>query len=115
MVRSSEVAFPVERCANVTPTTVPYVRSRRDGAFSFHLTSIERLEDGSVAFTLGIEREIAPGEPVAYDGDLPADDGYVHRVDPVTGRTVRFIPTRPETASDSSGADSAAARARRRK
>ncbi len=115
LVRADEVAFPIERCAEITPSTVPSVRSRRDGAFPFHLTSIDRLEDGSVAFTLGVERVIEQDEPTAYDGDLPEEDGFVHRVDPVTGRTVRFVSTRPDVAADSSADDTGASRARRRK
>ena len=27
------------------------------------------------------ERAIEQAEPVAYDGDLPAEDGFVHRVE----------------------------------
>ena len=99
LVRTAEIAFPTERADALTAATVPSVISRRDGAFGLDLTEITRHDDGSVAFTLGVPREIDQAPPLAYSGDLPDEDGFVHRVDPVTGRAVKFVPTRPATAA----------------
>ena len=87
-------AFPTERARDITPDTVPAIVSQRAGAYAFRLTDIERLGDGSVAFTIGVPQQGTQEPPAPYDGDLAGPDGFVLREDPVTGRTVRFLSQR---------------------
>ena len=109
-VRTGSIAFPTPRARDLTPNTVPSSRSARRDAFEVHVTDIERLGDGSVAFTVGVPRTVEQAPPAPWDGDLPASDGYVHRVDPITGEHFRFVSTRPRADGDTSDAADATAR-----
>jgi M6 family metalloprotease-like protein len=89
-VRTDEIAFPTARARDLTPDTRPGVRSTAPGAFDVYLTSIESRPDGSVAFTLGVPKAVTQSPPAAAPTSPLDGDGYVVRVDPVTGRSVKL-------------------------
>jgi M6 family metalloprotease-like protein len=90
LVRTDEIAFPTARARDLTPDTTPFVRtSARDGFRAF-VTSIDALEGGAVALTLGVERRVAQTPPAPAPDSAPDADGVVVRVDPITGRAMKF-------------------------
>lgn len=86
LVRPGEIAFPTARARDLTPETVPSSRSARRGAYSVHVTDIERERSGAVVLTVGVPAAVRQAAPAPYD--MPV--GRVIRTDPITGEEVAF-------------------------
>jgi M6 family metalloprotease-like protein len=91
LVRTGEIAFPTARARDLTPDTLPSVRASAHGGFRAFLTSIDAQPDGGVALTLGVERRVAQAPPAPAPDSAPDADGCVVRVDPITGRAMKFF------------------------
>lgn len=95
LVRTGEIAFPTPRARDLTPDTVPALRTAVDESFAAHLTDIAALPGGGVAVTLGVARSVAQRRPDPH-AEPPCDaEGFAVRRDPVTGGEVRLYVGSP--------------------
>lgn len=96
LVRTGEIAFPTSRARDLTLGTFPAIVASAPDAFAVHLTDIQTAPGGAVDVTLGVLRRIAQAPPAPHSSQVPAADGYVVRLDPITGREVRlYVGTLP--------------------
>jgi len=90
-VRNDEIAFPTARARDLTPDTRPFVRATAADGFRAFLTSIDELPDGGAALTIGVARRVEQTPPAPTQKSPLDGDGYVVRVDPITGRSMKFF------------------------
>ncbi len=91
LVHTGEIAFPTRRARDLTPDTTPSVRATATDAFPAYLTSIDAEADGSVVLTIGVPRVVAQAAPAPAARSPLDGDGFVVRVDPITGVPVKLF------------------------
>ena len=90
LVRTGEIAFPTSRARDLTPDTQPTVRSAAADGLTAYLTDIAAAPGGCVDVTLGVAVRVRQAPPEPLPEPAAGSDGFVVRVDPITGAEVRL-------------------------